>query len=248
MGTRKLHYLLGEQLPTAHKHVGRDWLFDFLRQQGLLVKKKRKYVKTTDSRQWTRQYTNLVKYKRPQRPEQVWVADITYLATRQGYRYLHLLTDAYSKKIVGYELSPDMTAEHTIAALTSALQQRQYNRSIIHHSDRGMQYNSAAYTQVVKKAGMQISMTQDGSPYDNAVAERINGILKQEYGLGEVAANEKTLRRQLTQAIDNYNNHRPHWSCWLLTPQQMHQQEQLPVRSWHKKTTKQQAEQWSLLP
>jgi putative transposase len=236
LGTRKLHHLLQQDGIGAHEPIGRDWLFGFLREQGLLVKRKRKYVRTTDSSQWMRQYPNLVNGQPPHHPEQLWVADITYLHTKQGYRYLHLLTDAYSKKIMGYELSGNMSADSTVKALKRALHERQYHRPVIHHSDRGLQYCSAVYTGILKQAGIKISMTQDGSPYDNAVAERINGILKQEFGLDEVIEDDKTLRYQLKHAIDTYNNLRPHWSCWLLTPQQMHQQQQLPVRTWKRKT------------
>ena len=245
LGTRKLYHLLQQQ--PDYRHVGRDWLFTFLRQEGLLVKKKRKYVKTTDASQWRRQHENLVKFKRPTGPEQLWVADITYLSTKSGYRYLHLLTDAYSKKIMGYELSQDMSAQNTVRALKTALLSRQYDHPLIHHSDRGLQYCSTMYTKTLEDAGIKISMTQDGSPYDNAVAERVNGVLKQEYGLDEIAENEATLRAQLRRAVDSYNNLRPHWSCWLLTPEQMHQQQQLPVRGWNKKIAKGQPDPWSLL-
>ena len=244
LGTRKLHYLLKQHLPTGVGSIGRDWLFRFLRQQGLLIPRKRKYVRTTDSRYWTRQYPNLIKNKRPCRPEQVWVADITYLSIQQGYRYLHLLTDAYSKKIVGYQLSKDMSATSTAKALKTALKERLHNQPIIHHSDRGLQYHSAVYTDLLKQAGITISMTEDGSPYDNAIAERVNGILKQEYGLDEVIEDEKCLRGLVNQAINSYNNQRPHLSCWLLTPAQMHQQNKLPVRQWNKITT---GQQWNLV-
>jgi putative transposase len=236
LGTRKLHYLLQQDRSGDIGRVGRDWLFRFLGQHGLLVHRNKKYVRTTDSRRWIPKYPNLVKNKKPSRPEEIWVADITYLTTRQGHRFLHLLTDAYSKKIVGYELNRDMSAVSTVKALQCALTHRQYDLPIIHHSDRGLQYNSAIYTEVLSQADMTISMTQDGNPYDNAVAERINGILKQEYGLDEIIEDEKTLRLLVEQAVVSYNTQRPHFSCWLLTPDQMHKQAQLPIRNWHKKT------------
>lgn len=247
LGTRKLYCLLQERLMPEGLAIGRDGLFSLLRHRGLLVKRKKKYVKTTDSKQWMRQYPNLVKYKRPTRPEQLWVADITYLPTKQGHRFLHLLTDAYSKKIMGYELSQDMLASSTLKALKSALEQRQYRGPLIHHSDRGLQYCSATYTQELQEAGIQISMTQDGSPYDNAIAERVNGILKQEYGLDETASDERSLRKQLRQAIISYNTQRPHLSCWLLTPAQMHQQKDLAVKEWDNKKHQKQQHQWTLL-
>jgi len=234
LGTRKLYYLLQQQQPELARGIGRDWLFRFLQQQGLLVRKKKKYMRTTDSGGWTRQYPDHVKNNKPCQPEQHWVADITYLATRKGYRFLHLLSDAYSKKIVGYKLSTDMSAASTLQALQAALAGRSYDRPIIHHSDRGLQYRSSVYTNLLKQSGMTISMTQDGSPYDNAVAERINGILKQEYGLGEQIRDDKTLAVTVKQAINSYNYQRPHLSCWMLTPHQMHQQSSLPLRTWKK--------------
>jgi len=235
LGTRKLQYLLNQQVGGDRGPVGRDWLFNFLRTHGLLVKRKRKYIKTTDSSQWRRQYPNRIKNYRPNKPEQLWVADITYLLTQQETLYLHLLTDAYSKKIVGYEVSQSLAASATGNALKAALAQRQYGGSIIHHSDRGSQYCSQEYTEIQMQAGMQISMTQDGSPYDNAIAERINGILKQEYGLDEIIGDERLLKSQVKQAINSYNTQRPHLSCSMLTPQQMHSQHKLPIKTWEKK-------------
>jgi transposase InsO family protein len=234
LGTRKLHHLLQQNRPDGLGPIGRDWLFKFLKQHGLLVSRKKKYVRTTDSSQWTGRYPNLVQNLTPSRPEQIWVADITYLVTRKGYHYLHLLTDAYSKKIVGYQLSSDMTATSTLKALQVALNDRKYNLPIIHHSDRGLQYHSSIYTQTLTQAGIAISMTQDGSPYDNAIAERVNGILKQEYGLDETIEDITTLKQMVRQAIISYNNHRPHFSCSLLTPEQMHQQSELQIRKWSK--------------
>ena len=236
LGTRKLHYLLNQESGVDRGPVGRDWLFNFLRAHGLLVKRKRKYIKTTDASQWRRQYPNRIKNYRPDKPEQLWVADITYLLTQQDTYYLHLLTDAYSKKIVGYELSQNLAASATASALKTALTQRQYTGSIIHHSDRGSQYCSQEYTEIEKQAGMKISMTQDGNPYDNAIAERVNGILKQEYGLDEVIADERLLKSQLAHAIQSYNTQRPHLSCSMLTPEQMHRQHQLPIKTWEKQS------------
>lgn len=238
LGTRKLHYLLKQHKLDGVHHIGRDWLFNFLREHGLLVRRRKKYVRTTDSSQWNRKYPNLVQGLEPTRPEQIWVADITYLVTKEGYHYLHLLTDAYSKKIVGYQLSSDMAASSTLKALETALNNRKYNLPIIHHSDRGLQYHSAIYTETLNQAGIAISMTQDGNPYDNAVAERVNGILKQEYCLDETIEDEKTLRKMVKQAVVSYNNYRPHFSCSLLTPEQMHHQSDLNIRKWSKSKNK----------
>jgi transposase InsO family protein len=239
LGTRKLHFLLREELQGEGLSIGRDRFFDLLRDKGLLVKRKRRFCKTTDSRGWMRRYPDRVKNLEVVRPEQVWVADITYVALRKGFCYLHLVTDAYSKQIMGYVLSEDLQARHSLRALQGALKQRCYTASeLIHHSDRGLQYCSALYTGVLEQHRIHISTTQDGSPYDNAVAERINGILKDEYGLDEVLESFSQAKRQVKEAVKSYNNQRPHLSNHYLTPKQMHQQSILKPRKWNKKTTR----------
>lgn len=238
LGTRKLYHLLNKDFKTQGIAIGRDRLFDLLRQEGLLITKKKKYTKTTDSRHWMRKYTNLVKGLKIRRPEQVWVADITYIAVGDGYYYLHLITDAYSKMIMGYCLSETLAAGWTLKALKMALSARRYPGQLIHHSDRGLQYCSAAYVKTLKQNNISISMTEDGSPYDNAIAERINGILKDEFGLDEVFDNPCQLNLQVTQSVYIYNNKRPHESNHMLTPNQMHRQNILKPKAWHKKSTR----------
>jgi putative transposase len=238
LGVRKLYYLLKDELARECIAIGRDKLFTILRQAGLLIVRKKRYEKTTDSRHWMRKYPNLIKGQVVIRPEQVWVADITYIAMRQGHCYLHLLTDAYSKKIMGYELSSSLSASSTLKALKMGLKQRQYRNKLIHHSDRGLQYCSAAYVQQLQAAGILISMTQDGSPYDNAVAERINGILKDEFGLDDIFESFCQVQQQVKQAIMLYNQYRPHLSCSMLTPEKMHDQKKLKMKLWHKKSGK----------
>ena len=181
LGTRKLYHLLKEDFFREEIRLGRDALFDLLREEGLLVFKKKRYTKTTDSKHWMHKYPDLIKQIEVKRPEQLWVADITYLAVNERYYYLHLITDAYSKKIMGYCLSENLAAASTLKALREALARRKYSGDLIHHSDRGLQYCSALYTKVLQSNGIAISMTQDGSPYDNAIAERVNGILKDEF-------------------------------------------------------------------
>jgi putative transposase len=236
LGTRKLYRLLGDDFQRQGIKVGRDKLFRLLREESLLVVRKRKYVKTTDSRQWMRQYPDLAKGLELSRPEQLWVADITYLSTRQGYGYLHLITDAYSKRIMGYKLSDHLGASATVQALEMALRDRRYTNPLIHHSDRGLQYSSKDYTHLLKDNNIAISMTQTGSPYDNAVAERINGILKQEFGLDEPFDTIWHAKIQLDQSVILYNTYRPHLSNGYLTPEQMHHQNKLQPRSWKRKT------------
>lgn len=238
LGTRKLYKLLGEDFRQQGLKIGRDGLLDLLRRESLLIVRKRKYVSTTDSRLWMRQYPNLVQGMELNRPEQVWVADITYLSTRQGYNYLHLVTDAYSKRIMGYKHSDNLEASTSLQALEMAFQQRCYRQALIHHSDRGLQYCSRDYTGLLKEHNVSISMTQNGSPYENAIAERVNGILKQEFGLDEVFENMQEAGRQIDESIALYNSLRPHISNHYLTPEQMHSQQQLKPRTWHKKTTR----------
>jgi putative transposase len=238
IGTRKLYYLLKENFRRDGISIGRDRLFNLLREERLLIVKKKKYTKTTDSRHWMRKYPNLIKHLEIKRPEQLWVADITYLSIRDRYCYLHLVTDAYSKQIMGYNVSETLSASETLKALQMALKSRKYKDNLVHHSDRGLQYCSAVYIRTLKQASIAISMTEDGSPYDNAIAERVNGILKDEYGLDEVFEHQHQLQLQVSQSIDSYNKRRPHESNHLLTPIEMHQQNKLKPKAWHKKPTR----------
>lgn len=238
IGTRKLYYLLKESFLQEGISIGRDRLFNFLREEGMLIIKKRKYTKTTDSKHWMRKYPNRTKGIKLKRPEQLWVADITYLNFGDGYRYLHLVTDAYSKQIMGYDVSENLSANNTLRALKIALGNRCYRDTLIHHSDRGLQYCSAGYVKKLNEHDIIISMTENGSPYDNAIAERVNGILKDEFGLDEVFNDPQQLELQVKQSIESYNFRRPHESNHLLTPHEMHQQNKLKPKAWHKKTHK----------
>jgi putative transposase len=235
LGTRKLHYLL----KSNGIKVGRDQLFCWLRSQGLLIYKKRRYTVTTNSKHWMRKYPNIIKDLIISRPEQVWVADITYLDTAEdGNAYLHLITDAYSKQILGYELCNNMEAASTLKALEMAVKNRKYkDLPLIHHSDRGLQYCSKLYIDCLAKNNITVSMTENGSPYDNAVAERVNGILKDEFGLADQLDNYRDALVQVKESIYAYNFLRPHWSCYMLTPDQMHQQETIKIKTYKKTQT-----------
>jgi transposase InsO family protein len=236
IGTRKLHYMLRDRFAAEHLGIGRDRLFAILRREGLLIAKRKKYTVTTNSRHWMRKYPNLTKGLDIQRPEQLWVADITYLDTGDGNGYLHLVTDAYSKQIMGHELCGDMEAGSTLKALKMALGKRRHGgRELIHHSDRGLQYCSRAYVNHLLENNILISMTENGDPYENAVAERVNGILKDEFGLGERMGSLKQAIHQTNQGIAIYNSLRPHLSCQMLTPIQMHGQHSIRIKKWHKK-------------
>lgn len=234
-GTRKLHYLL----KNSGISIGRDLLFSWLRSQGLLIYKKKRYTVTTNSKHWMRKYPNIIKDVTISRPEQVWVADITYLDTAEdGNVYLHLVTDAYSKQVMGYELCNNMEAASTLKALKMAVKNRRYkDLPLIHHSDRGLQYCSKLYVDCLITNNITVSMTENGSPYDNAVAERVNGILKDEFGLAEQLVNHREALLQVKESIYAYNFLRPHLSCHMLTPDQMHQQQTVKIKTYKKTQT-----------
>ena len=230
-GVRKIHYLLSQK---GFK-VGRDYLFSLMRRQSLLVSKRKKYHKTTNSKHWMRKYPNLIRKLEINRPEQLWVADITYLQVQKEHYYLHLVTDAYSKKIVGYQLSNNMQASTTLKALKMAISRRKYRQELIHHSDRGLQYSSFIYTQTLQDNGIKISMTEQSDPYENAIAERVNGILKDEFGLDTVFENYELLEKQLIESIALYNQLRPHLSIGMLTPNQARNQQKAKLKKWKTK-------------
>ncbi len=205
--------------------LGRDALFKLLRQARLLVSERRAYHKTTDSHHRFWKHPNLLngESKRiPQRPEEVWVADITYLPTREKFAYLSLVTDAYSRKIVGYHVHPTLQADEVAMALKKALRQRLSRLPLIHHSDRGIQYCSALYQNIHAKHGITCSMTDGYDCYQNALAERINGILKGEFLLNK-PANLNEARQMVKESIRIYNQKRPHLSLKYKTPDAVHQ-------------------------
>ena len=184
IGTRKLYYLLQDDLTNIA--VGRDKLFAILKANHMLIKPKRSYRTTTDSYHRLRKHKNLIENIMPVRPEQIWASDITYIGNRGNHRYLALVTDTYSKKIVGYDLSASLGADGAIRALKMGLLQRSYKeKKLIHHSDKGRQYCCDDYQKVLAKRNVKCSMTELYDPYANAVAERVNGILKQEFLLEE---------------------------------------------------------------
>ena len=236
LGARKLYYLVKEQLLELNIKLGRDALFDYLRRENLLVFPKKNYFKTTNSKHWMRKYPNIIKGLEINRPEQVWVADITYLQVKKKHYYLHLITDAYSKRIVGFKLSENMQATTTLKALKMAISERVYKEQLIHHSDRGLQYCSSIYTKTLADSNIKVSMTEEYDPYENAVAERINGILKSEFGIDEVFENYELLELQVLQSIALYNQLRPHMSIGLLTPNNAHKQRTVKLKTWKQKT------------
>lgn len=204
--------------------VGRDWLYRLLHLHDLMIKQKRYRVITTDSRAWHRQYPNLVKGLRVTRPNQVWVSDITYLSTSAGFVYLSLVTDAYSRRITGWEVHPTLDSSGPVKALCRALATLppDSGENLVHHSDRGGQYCSSLYTGILKEHAIQVSVTQDGSPYDNGIAERVNGILKREWLNDMVLKDIDHARKQVERIIGIYNTRRPHMAIGLKVPDQAH--------------------------
>ncbi len=222
LGTRKMYYLLNERFEELGVKIGRDALFDYLRREQLLIKPRKLYVKTTNSKHWMRKHPNLLSTTKAKQPEEVFVSDITYIKSRQGTHYLSLVTDAFSRKIMGYRLSDDMRAETVREALTMAIRNKISNRATIHHSDRGLQYCSDVYQQELASAGMRPSMTDGYDCYQNALAERVNGILKNEFII-EKCTSLNELDKMVEQSIRTYNSKRPHLSLQMKTPNFVHE-------------------------
>lgn len=225
MGGRKIYKLIRPFLDEHNIKMGRDALFDLLEANNLLVKRKRRRALTTNSSHHFRKYPNLIKGYTPQAINQLWVSDITYWKIDSGFVYISLITDAYSRKIVGYHVSEKMTAKQVIQALKMALKNIVVKPlKLIHHSDRGFQYCSYEYTNMLKDNFIQISMTENGDPYENALAERVNGILKEEYLYDYSIAHVAQAKKVLATVVKLYNEERPHMSCGYLTPQNVHSQ------------------------
>lgn len=225
IGTRKLLHVLDPKLAEHGIKMGRDQLFNLLRFHGLLVRRRKRIVRTTDSNHIFKRYPNLIKDLVVSGPEQLWVSDITYIRTLQGFSYLSLITDAYSRKIVGYSLHPTLEAIGCLQALKMAISTWKHVSPfyLIHHSDRGIQYCCNEYTEILQRFGIAISMTQNGSPYDNALAERVNGILKNEFYPRRVYQNHKDASKSISKIVRIYNQQRPHSSVDFLTPETAHQ-------------------------
>lgn len=233
-GGHKLLVMLKDDLMTHGISIGRDRFFKLLREHGMLVRKTRKYARTTWSNHHYRKWPNLLEQWQPKAPEQLWVSDITYLRMQGRFAYLSLITDAYSHKIVGYHLSQQLKAQGSLIALRKAIASltTATPQNLIHHSDRGVQYCCSPYVNTLIQHHIKISMTQSGSPYDNAIAERVNGILKNELGL-EATFNGYSKAMEAThKAIDLYNRVRPHLSCGYLTPEKAHLTETPLTKAW----------------
>lgn len=223
---KKVFHLIKEELQDLGIKIGRDKFYDLLGRYGLLIKRKPRRVCTTNSEHAWPRFRNLLPGRPIEGPNQVWVCDITYVRTFQGFVYLCLIMDAYSRKVVGWCMHDSLEMEGCLKALKKAIKELPDQidmTQLIHHSDQGVQYCCKAYTKVLIKNKIKVSMASKGNCYENAQAERLNGILKQEYGLGQTIKSKAQAKRICKQAIDLYNNRRPHWSLQLATPVQVHQ-------------------------
>lgn len=228
LGGRKTHYLITPYLQVQHIKFGRDKLFTLLREADLLIKPRRRYIQTTHSRHWLRKYPNTAKALAVTAPEQLWVSDITYLKTGEGTCYLSLVTDAYSRKIVGYAIADNMEAATVAKALKMGIKNKRKDSKLVHHSDRGLQYCSREYVGLAQSANIQMSMTEKGDPYENALAERMNRTIKEEFCLDQGLKTKQQAYAAVKEAIWLYNHKRPHQALSLKTPAHVHQKTQPP--------------------
>jgi putative transposase len=234
IGGRKLLSMISMPMKRENIQIGRDAFFDLLRDNRLLVRHYKTKVITTDSRHRYRRYPNLIRDILLTRPHQLWVSDITYIPTNEGYLYLSLITDAYSRKIVGWNLSNKLEADGAVYALEMALRQLPEDKStdLIHHSDRGIQYCCDKYISKLRSFHINISMTENGDPLENAIAERINGTLKTEWLNRTAHGTKSETALKLSGIIDAYNTKRPHLSINMLTPEAAHSGEGELPRQW----------------
>jgi IS1 family transposase len=236
IGSKKLYYILNNELKELK--IGRDKFIDILRANHQLIVPKRSYHVTTNSHHRFRKHQNQILELQIQRPEQVWVSDITYIGKRENPYYLSLVIDAYSKKIMGFNVADNMNAESSLVALGNAVKQRKdKGLSLIHHSDRGLQYCSNEYQKLLNKSDINCSMTQNSDPYENVVADRINGILKQEFNIDKFNEKLPVIKLLVKNANEIYNQKRPHYSNYLLTPDQMYEQSKIVMRTYKRKNS-----------
>jgi len=240
LGTRKLLFLLDPELRSHQIDIGRDALFELLAVHKLLIRQRKRKMVTTNSRHWMRKYANLIKNVEISKPEQVWVSDITYIRMHNQWGYLSMITDAFSRKIMGFSFRNDLLAQGCVDALQMALSNRQYKaEKLIHHSDRGSQYCCKEYIDLLGSAGVSVSMTENGDPYENALAERMNGIIKNEFNLYSSVLGFDDTYQLIIRSVDAYNSERPHGSCDYLTPVKAHNQTGTLKKRWKKyETTK----------
>jgi len=206
--------------------MGRDKFSSLLRRNNLLIRQSGRRARMTDSKHWLKKYPNLVKLVEVTKSHEIWVSDITCISTKRGFSYLSLITDAYSRKIVGYYLSRDLRNTGSLEALKIAIRTNwRAGKQLIHHSDRGVQYCSWDYVEMLRSHEILVSMTENGDPYENAIAERVNGVLKAEFGLAAVFEDHDAAELAVARSVAIYNLKRPHSSCDYLTPAEAHEAE-----------------------
>lgn len=233
MGGRKIYELLEPFFLEHQIKMGRDALFDLLSAHNLLVRRRKRRVSTTNSFHHYRRYSNLIRDFVPDAPNQLWVSDITYWRIGSGHVYISLITDAFSRKVVGYHVAETLHTVETLKALKMAIAGLdEPPTDLIHHSDRGVQYCSSEYVRLLKSNKIQISMTENGDPLENAIAERINGIIKDEYLECYEVENINQCRELLYQVVLLYNQERPHLSLGMKTPESIHSSNIKPEKLW----------------
>ena len=238
MGTRKVYHLIKPDLEKANIKMGRDALFDLIAANNMQVVKRRRRHITTNSNHVFKRHPNLIKGIEPDKPNQIWVSDITYIRSGQEFLYLFLITDMYSKKVLGYRLARSLASSHAVNSLQDAIKNScKPVAGLIHHSDRGIQYCSNDYIKLLNNHNIKVSMTENGDPLENPVAERVNGILKDEY----LNQYQDLTTLQLETSLEKYNNKRPHLSCDMKTPDITHLGSGILKRRWknyYRKTVK----------
>lgn len=222
VGGKKLYFMIQPNMSEKRIKIGRDRFFKWLKHNDLLISPKKRYVNTTQSHHRFWIYDNLTRTVNLTQSNQLWVSDITYLRTWEGFCYLALITDAYSRKIVGFDVSDSLELDGCVRALKSAFQAASNLSQLLHHSDRGIQYCSSQYTALLKQRGIKISMAAKGNCYENALAERINGILKDEFNLDTKFKTKQQAIEAVRQSVYIYNTYRPHWNLKLKTPESCH--------------------------
>jgi putative transposase len=223
IGTRKLYHLIKNDLHEQGLKFGRDKLFNLIRLYGLEIKPRRRYVQTTMSKHWLRKWPNLIRGKQVNQSNEVWVSDITYIKTEEENCYLNMVTDMHSRRIMGYAVEDNMETDSMIEALKMAINERNdTSMETIHHSDRGLQYCSKEYVAMSLKNNIKLSMTENGDPYENALAERMNRTIKEEFGLDRKLKNKEQVKKLVEESIFLYNQKRPHLALEMKTPEQVY--------------------------
>jgi transposase InsO family protein len=236
MGVRKLYQKLEPVMQEHQVKMGRDALFNLLSAHGMLVRKRKRRIQTTQSSHWLRKYPNLIRTFIPTAPNQLWVSDITYWKIKNGHVYISFITDAYSHKIVGFHVAQTLETIETIQslrmALSGLLNWPESHSSLVHHSDRGVQYCSGEYVKLLQKNNIKISMSENGDPLENAIAERINGIIKDEYLIDYTVSSLSEATAILKKSVLCYNQDRPHMSIGNKYPNDVHEKKIKTEKLW----------------